>query len=461
MFLFKRAGSALGVASISCFVLTLSCGSVSAQDQTARLEKLIREQQKQLEALRREVSAIKSREAREQRQPARGKGGVAVASAPDPTYVLRGGLPLSWRFPGTDIDIKIGGKVKADVIGRVSGRQSSGAQDLFAITGIDTRGTRTGDDAFRIHGRETRLNIDIRKASTPLGPARAFVEGDFFGAVGNQIVSNSDSFRLRHAIVEIGPLLAGQWWTTFGDPGAYGETLDFQGAGGQTFIRQGVVKLEHKFSNGFSIAGAIENPEGRVQATPTSAVTHSRDTYPDFIGRVRYDGAFGSVSAAGAVVHTNAPTGLTQDQTGYAGSIFGKINVPVTGPKDNIRFQATYTDGATRLLQDTGPVLPSAFYNPAAGSVETLKAYGGYIAFQHWWTNELRSNLVLSYVRANLPRFATADTFKQGQYGAVNLIWSPWSEVDLGIEAQYGERQDRDNRRGRQTRIQSTATYRF
>lgn len=458
MFMPVSGKKILATAMVSGLALVVSAAAASAQDQTARLEKLIREQQKQLEALRREVGVIKSRDAR---HPAQAPRGTLVAKAADEPYVLKGGLPLSWRLPGTDVDIKIGGKVKADVIGRVGGRQSSGAQDLFAVTGIDTRGTRFGDDAFRIHARESRLNFEISKKDTPLGPSRAFIEGDFFGAVGNQVASNSDSFRLRHAFVEIGPLLAGQWWTTFSDPSAYAETLDFQGSGGQAFIRQGLVKLEHKFANGFSVAGAIENPEGRVQFGPAAAIASSRDTLPDFVGRVRYQGALGHLQVAGVVTRTNGPNGLASDETGYAGTVTGRLNLPFLAQKDNLRFQATYANGATRYIQETAGVLPSVFYNPATGQSEKQKTFGGYVAFQHWWTNELRSNLVYSYVRSDLPNFTLAGTFKHSQYAAANVIWSPWPEVDLGFEGQYGLREDRDDRRGRQTRLQSTATYRF
>jgi hypothetical protein len=445
------------------FILPMTAAS-QAQDATSRLEKLIVEQQKQLDALRREVAGLKKREAAAPAKTtgARGAGTqVADAKPAEERFVLRGAVPLSWRIPGTDVDLKIGGKIKADVIGRVSGRPSLGAEDLFVVNAIDTRGTRIGDDAVRVHGRETRINIELTKQNTPLGPARAFVEGDFFGGGGNELLSNSDSFRLRHAFVEIGPVLAGQWWSTFTDPSAYAETLDFQGPGGEGFIRQGLVRYEHKFGNGLSIAGAIENPEGRVQLGSAAAVASSRDTYPDFVGRVRYQGGFGHIQAAGVVTQVNAPNGRAEDLTGYAGTITGRINLPFIAPKDNLRFQATYTNGATRFIQETGAILPSAFYNTGSTQAVAQKTFGGYVAFQHWWTNELRSNLVFGYVRSDLPRFAAASTFKQSQYGIANLIWSPWAEVDIGGEVQYGRRQDQDGAKGEQIRLQSSLVYRF
>ncbi len=453
------------VAVISVLAVVGSAEPASAQGQTSRLERLIVEQQRQLDALRREVADLKKRDGHAPAGARVAKGAksdarVASGVAPAGPFVSVGAVPLSWRIPGTDVDIKLGGKVKADFIARVSGNPSLGAQDLFAVAAIDTRGTRIGDDSTRFHARETRFNVELTKEYTPFGKARAFLEGDFFGAAGNQIASNSDSFRLRHAFVEIGPVLAGQWWSTFSDPSAYAETLDFQSSGGQTFIRQGLVRYEHKFSNGVSAAVGVENPEGRVQLG-AAPIASTRDTLPDFVARVRYQGSFGHVQMAGVVTKTNAPNGLTSDVTGYGGTVSGRINVPLLHAKDNLRFQASYLVGATRFLQDTAANLPSVFYQAGTNRAVAPRMFGGYIAFQHWWTNELRSNFVYSYVRAELPTFVAGSTLMSTQYGAVNLIYSPWPEVDIGAELLYGQRQDRDGLKGNQTKVQSSLTYRF
>lgn len=454
----------------TCVCLSLagllgSATVAAAQDRAERLERLIVEQQRQLDALRREVAGLKRRDAHSPASASAGSKGnktevAAPGAAPVVPYVLTGAVPLSWRIPGTDVDIKLGGKVKADFIARVSGNPSLGAQDLFAVGAIDTRRTRIGDDSTRFHARESRFNIEITKAYTPFGKARAFIEGDFFGAAGNQIASNSDSFRLRHAFVEVGPVLAGQWWSTFSDPSAYAETLDFQGSGGQTFIRQGLIKLEHKFSNGVSVAVAAENPEGRVQLG-ANPIASTRDTLPDFVARMRYDASFGHVQVAGVVTKTNGPNGITRDVTGYGGTIAGLIKMPFLGEKDNLRFQASYLVGAARFMQDTGPNLPSVFYDAATNRAVATRMFGGYVAYQHWWTNQLRSNFVYSYVRSELPIFVAGSTLRSTQYGAVNLIYSPWAEIDVGAELLYGQREDRDGLKGNQTKVQSSLTYRF
>ena len=76
------------------------------------------------------------------------------------------------------------------------------------------------------------------------------MEGDFFGAAGNESVSNSNGLRVRHAYGTLGGLLAGQTWTTFSDVAAYPETVDFGGPVGVIFARQAQVRWTQPFTGG-------------------------------------------------------------------------------------------------------------------------------------------------------------------------------------------------------------------
>lgn len=119
--------------------------------------------------------------------------------------VTAGDFPGSFKLPGTDLSVKIGGYVKADLIHDFD---DIGSEDLFVTSTINTSGNKR-QGRTRLHARQSRLNVDARRPSE-YGPIRAFIEGDFFGSGGNQNVSNSTGFRLRHAYGEIGRLLAGQ-----------------------------------------------------------------------------------------------------------------------------------------------------------------------------------------------------------------------------------------------------------
>src|SRR6478672_9851898 len=101
-----------------------------------------------------------------------------------PNYVVGGDKKLSWKLPGSDVSLRIGGYAKLDAIGIAGGSRSVGASDQFNVTGIQTRGTPTGnapgDPNTRIHGR---IFVEASKTDTPFGPARAYVEADFFGPI--------------------------------------------------------------------------------------------------------------------------------------------------------------------------------------------------------------------------------------------------------------------------------------
>src|SRR6266849_10069986 len=58
-----------------------------------------------------------------------------------------------------------------------------------------------------------RRGLILRRARLPYGNMTTFIEGDFFGADGNETVTNSNGFRIRHAYGTLGNFLAGQYWT--------------------------------------------------------------------------------------------------------------------------------------------------------------------------------------------------------------------------------------------------------
>ena len=131
--------------------------------------------------------------------------------------------------------MSISGYVKGDFI--YDTRQDLG--DSFASNAI----TGGNDVAHvRLHARETRLRIRS-SSETAVGQVNTWIEGHFFGAGGNQIVSNSSSFALRHAWGEwwITPTVSirvGQDWTNIMNLFAYPDTVDFFGPPGVPFVRQ-------------------------------------------------------------------------------------------------------------------------------------------------------------------------------------------------------------------------------
>ncbi|SIO48760.1 Porin subfamily protein [Bradyrhizobium erythrophlei] len=495
-------------------------GAANAQSpqQLERLETLVRAQAAQIEKLSAEMKTLKKGQSKtsqlaqpasppaEKKVESKTSQQAQTASPPAvktpgamgspqfgyPDYVVAGDKKLSWKLPGSDVSLRIGGYAKLDAIGITGGNRSVGASDQFNVFQIQTRGTpptgtAPGDPSTRIHARQSRINIEASKTETPFGPARVFFEADFFGPIdlGTQTVSNSSTFRLRHAYGELGPVLAGQTWSTFIDPSTYAEILDFTGPGGESFARQGQVRYTHNFGGGFTGAIAVENPQSRIRigegpvsgtgAAPAATGLQvigvgpfARDSTPDFIARIKYESPQFNLQLSGVGTRSTAPPPTAavpfvpgNGHLGFGVLASGQIALPLFNNKDNFRFQAGYLDGASRYLLDVSSTTPSVAYDATLTQFDSIKAYGGFGALQHWWTDTLRTNLVYSVAKIDNPIFSGPAVARETQYGVVNLIYSPWPEVDIGAEYQYGRRTDADGRSGYQTRIQSSLIYRF
>lgn len=75
-------------------------------------------------------------------------------------FIEEGSFPGSFRIPGTELSMKVGGQVKIDA-SYTSDQTASLSEDLMQPRTIQPNGTRNYGHS-RIHGRDTRLNVDVR-----------------------------------------------------------------------------------------------------------------------------------------------------------------------------------------------------------------------------------------------------------------------------------------------------------
>jgi hypothetical protein len=88
---------------------------------------------------------------------------------------------------------------------------------------------------------------------------------DFFGvgwlAAPND-GGNAPIFRMRHPWGCLGPVCAGQTWSTFIPVWAGAETLDFGGGYSAIFVRHAQIRFIHSFGGGWILQLAIEDLNG-------------------------------------------------------------------------------------------------------------------------------------------------------------------------------------------------------
>ena len=301
---------------------------------------------------------------------------------------------------------------------------------------------------------------------TDAGTIGTRIELDFIlSGQGDERISNSWSSRLRHAFVNWeydtnSSILAGQSWSTFFNVGALPDVYDFVGPAGTIFVRQPQVRWT---MGGLQLA--VENPATRLNDSNGSTVYDNGQQMPDLIAR--YNGKWNDLSWSAAAMgrelryedRTDAAVeGDSDEQYGYALSFAGKWMFG----KDDLRFMVNYGDALGRYM---GLNAFNDGYIKADGSIETFDQWGGFIAYQHYWSDRWRSTISASIAGADNPgtnQYAGANSLaKEYQSAHVNLSWLPAPSLAIGGEVILASKELEDGRDGDMSRVQLSVKYGF
>lgn len=357
-------------------------------------------------------------------------------------------FPGSWEIPNTETRFKIGGYVKLDAIYDFN---EIGNRFNFLTPTIPTTIDNGGRTTF--HARQSRIFFETR-TDTRCGNVKTYLETDFFGT-GNAL-------RLRHAYAQVGGLLVGQTWTLFMDISAHPFTLDFEGPPGMVFRRQAQIRYTVPINCHSKLAFAVENPSSAV-GFPGGGTNLDRS--PDFVVSWRHENARGHVQIAGIArdIGFRADAGPTasidQHEFGYGASVSGLVKL---AHKDNLKCQVAWGKGIGDYFEDlnSGGVNTDGV-SDIAGNLELLNAFGFFLAHQHWWNACWRSNLVYGYGNVENIAGQPGTDFNQSEYVAVNTVYSPIKNIDIGLEYLFGTNRDAANNEGQANRLQFSTVVRF
>ena len=297
--------------------------------------------------------------------------------------------------------MSFGGYIKVDarhVTGDVAYRDFW----LGAGTGVDAGESKS---QTRMFANESRFNMKYTH-----GDVMGFIELDFWGGGGNEIISNSANPRIRHAFIKYDKFVVGQTWTTFMNTSALAETLDFAGPiMGGVFGRQAQVR----YTNG-GLQVSLENPH-------THGGDDSESSMPDFIAKYTFKGDWGNVSTAALVRQLDTVGGNSESAFGY--SIAGRIK---TGGKDDLRFQ--YSGG------EIGRYVGAVSATDVVGEeVEETDSY--LVAYRHFWTEDTRSTLTYGHAEADLSGWESSQW-------SLNVLKNLTKQLTVGVEVGNYSRDD-------------------
>ena len=435
----------------------------------AAQQRQLEEQQRQIERLERAIAA--SSAAPPVRQPA---DPTAVGSQTSPPtaaaaadvqpeqapgrvpelpsdVVSAGEFPGSFKLPGSDAALRIGGLVR---VNWVSSYDAILVDDRFQTSAIPADGTVDAERGGRVSviASPSRFNFDLR-TPTGVGHMRSFIEGDFAGA-GNTL-------RLRHAYGQWRRVIFGQTWSTFSDPEAEPDGIDFEGLNAIVLFRQPQVRWSFPLGARVRMALALEDP--RPDLTDATGVNQ----VPDVVSRVRWEPKRGGhIQVAGLVRQLRGePVGQTNEilaAGGYGVSVSGRLPMTSWDRRDQFLFQHNSGRGIGRYIADLRSLGgQDGIFDPASGQLRPLDVFSGYLGYEHWWADRFRSSISFGLVKVNNLDIQADDALRLTRRSSINFIWSPIPRLDLVTELLWGDRSNKDGSSGSAAQTQIGSTFRF
>ena len=238
------------LATAAALALAAVNAPAHAEDELSRLRG-------EIEAMQRRLSQAEADRSDKRR--------IAAAGA-----VEAGDKPRSWKLPGTNTSINIGGFVKVSVLwdfgmsGQTTGTTTTegiGA-GVYPVPTFDAAGGLQADNVFnggnfQFTARRSRFWI---QTSTPTdwGELRTYIEADFAGS-GAGAGSSTNLLRLRQAYGTLGPVLIGKTQTLFGGLIGQPELLHDGAPMALGALRIEQIRYSHNFGGGLVLSVALES----------------------------------------------------------------------------------------------------------------------------------------------------------------------------------------------------------
>jgi len=304
---------------------------------------------------------------------------------------------------------------------------------------------------------------------TNLGEIKTIFEFEMFGT---GVDAGQTTFRLRHAWGELGKFGGGQTWSTFMDPDAFPNQLEYWGPNGIIWFRNVQFRYTAWSKGDSNLAIAAERPgasadQGIYANRIELGAVKPRFVMPDISGHYKWAGKGGHIQIAGLYrriqwddMNATAARDLSGHVNGWG--VNASSNVKIS--KHVLRLQAVYGDGIENYMNDAPADvgIKNNFSNsktPVLGKALPILGLTGFLDLN--WSDRFTSTIGYSRVDIRTTDGQAASAFKSGQYALTNLLYYPVKTVMLGPEFQWGYRDNKAGFHVPDYRIQFSARYNF
>jgi len=357
-----------------------------------------------------------------------------------------------YYMPGTDICVKIGGYVRAEVGYNLGNSLSSGP---FG-SGWNTRAS----DNLYVQRSRYIATFDARSQTT-YGVARAYFA---IGSTADWPTTAFTGVYNYRGFIQWAGFTFGQAssFFDFHNIGAYQYTAHLRADSADNGQR--LIAYTANFGGGVSASISLEEPRRATlyNTTPAATIGASFGTLlatsavairlPDIVGNLKIDQPWGSAQIMAAVADSSAsasyysgglPAGSPADKLGWAVGGGARINATAISPGDHFSFQMTYAAGAIRYASFQAGGLNMFNYTSMTnaspvgygvstdgvftdgGQIQLTTAWSAHAGYEHFWRNDLHTSLWFNYFAVDYN--ATANALLTAKFGGTNYDWSIWA----------------------------------
>ena len=284
---------------------------------------------------------------------------------------------------------------------------------------------------------------------TPLGELKTIFEFELFGT---GVDAGQTTFRLRHAYAELGHFGVGQYWSPFMDIDVFPNSIEYWGPTGMVFFRN--IQIRYMPIMGDTrLTFALERPgasadQGVYDDRIELSGVKGRFPLPDFSAEYRYAGDFGYVEIAGMLRYISWED-FVEDSYELGDKTMGwglNLSSNINFTKSLLgRFQAVYGEGIQNYMNDAPEDIgiKNNFSDPEQPILGVPLPVLGLVAFlDQKWNDKFSSSVGYSMLNITNSDGQSSSAFKRAHYGLANLLYYPTENAMMGVELQYGSREN-------------------